>query len=178
LPDLADFDAGTSRSLGTGSRSHDALVTHAMMGAGEARARGQRALRLLSDERKSDGGHLYLFGEEGLRLVASVGDDAAPDGLLPFLAKRFEENPDEFVTMTVAVARPVSPGHESSVFTDATGVVHDPVLLSCVLDGKALHAGVAVLSHRAMPGRAAVSSLASAVSAHLIRAGDTVGVPA
>jgi hypothetical protein len=162
LPNLADFDAGTSRSLGTGSRSHDALVTHAMMGAGEARARGQRALRLLCDERKSDGGHLYLFTEEGLRFVASVGNEAAPDGLLPFLAKRFEENPDEFVTMTVAaVARPLSPGDESSVFTDSTGVVYD-----------------AVLSHRAMPGRVAVSALASAVSAHLIRAGDTVGVPA
>jgi hypothetical protein len=179
LPDLADFDAGTSRSTYTGSRTHAAIVTVAMKGADETRGRGERALGLLCNERKADGGHLYLFAEEGLRLVASVGDDAAPEGLLPFLAGRFEESPDELVTMTIAAAAlPVSPAHESSIFTDATGAFYDTVLLSCVLDGKALHAGVAVLSHRAARNRATVSALASAVSAHLIRAGDTVGVPA
>lgn len=179
LPSLTDFDAGSGPSIGVGSRSHEALLTEAMSGADQTRARGQRALQLLCDERESEGGHLYLFADDGLALVASVGDHAAPDGLLPFLTKRFEQDPNELVTMTVAADAEVgSPADESSVFTDSTGVVHEPVLLTCVLEGTAYHAGVAVLSCRGAPTRATSSSLASAVSAHLIRAGDTAGVPA
>jgi hypothetical protein len=179
LPGLTDFDSGSGPSNGIGSRSEDVIVTEAMSGADQTIARAERALELLCSERKSEGGHLYLFVDEGLTLVASVGDRAAPDGLLPFLTKRFEEAPDELVTMTVAAAAElVSLDAGPSVFTDATGVVHEPVLLTCVLEGRALHAGVAALSHRGAPMRATSSSLASAVSAHLIRAGDTVGVPA
>lgn len=180
LPGLADFDAGSVPSIGIGSTSHDALVTEAMSGADQARARGQRALRLLCDERSAEGGHLYLFADTGLTLVASLGDTAAPEGLLPFLTKRFEEAaPDDLVTMTVAaLVAHDSSVDEASVFTDTAGVLHEPVMLTCVLEGTALHAGVAVLCHREMPVRMTSSSLATAVSAHLIRAGDTAGVPA
>jgi tetratricopeptide (TPR) repeat protein len=175
LPGLADFDSGSARSLG--SSSHDALVTEAMSGADQTRARAQRALRLLCDERRAEGGYLYLFTEQGLSLAASIGSDEAPEGLLPFLTKRLEDDDEEQITETIAApAGQIFPVEDTTAFTDHMGTVHDPVMLTCVLEGKTRHAGVAVLSHRGAPIRTTSSSLVAAVSAHLIRAGDTAGV--
>jgi hypothetical protein len=177
LPGLADFDSGSARSLG--SSSHDALVTEAMSGADQTRARAQRALRLLCDERKAEGGYLYLFTEQGLSLAASLGNDDAPEGLLPFLTKRLEDDDEEQITETIAAAAlTIIPAQDTSAFTDEMGTVHDPIMLTCVLDGKMRHAGVAVLTHRGAPVQTTNTSLVAAVSAHLIRAGDTAGVVA
>jgi tetratricopeptide (TPR) repeat protein len=176
LPGLADIDSGSARSLGPGSSSHDVLVTQAMNGADQARARAQRALRLLCDERKSDGGHLYLFAGDELSHVASLGDNPAPDGLLPFLTKRLEEEQAEDTKTIVPLAGDFLGTDDAAVFTDDAGTMHDPVMLTCILEGKARHAGVAVLSHRRAPVRTTSAALVAAVSAHLIRAGDTEGV--
>jgi tetratricopeptide (TPR) repeat protein len=176
LPSLADFDAGSGQ-LGLLTTTPDALVTQAMSGAEQAADRGRRALRLLCDERKSDGGHLYLFADTGLSHVASIGDRVPPQGLLPFLSDRVEEAEAGLVTMTVAaLAEQPEPADDSTTFVDESGVFHDPLMLTCVLDGEARQAGIAVLVHREMPVRKPVSRLVAAVSAHLIRSGDTTGV--
>jgi len=177
LPSLADFDTGGGRSLGTGLHGSDALVTKAMSGADQAADRGRRALRLLCDERKSDGGHLYLFADERLTHVASLGDGGPPEGLLAFLNERLELGADDLVTKTVAaLTGQEAPAEDSTTFIDESGMVHDPVMLTCVLDGETRHAGIAALVHREMPVRTAISRLIAAVSAHLIRAGDTRGM--
>jgi hypothetical protein len=179
LPSLADFDAGSGRSQGLLTTTPDALVTHAMSGADHAADRARRALQLLCDERKSDGGHLYLFADTGLTHVASTGDRSPPEGLLSFLSDRVEEADADLVTMTVAaLAEQPEPTDDSTTFVDESGIFHDPLMLTCVLDGEARQAGVAVLAHREMPVRKPISRLVAAVSAHLIRAGDTTGIVA
>jgi tetratricopeptide (TPR) repeat protein len=177
LPSLADFDSGSGRSIGMLTSTPDALVTSVMTGAERAADRGQRALRLLCEERKSEGGYLYLFAKGGLAHVATLGDHDPPEGLLSFLEKRLEASQVELVTMTVAaLAEQTQAMEDSATFVDESGIVHDPVMLTCVLDGAARQAGVAVLAHREVPDRMPVSRLIAAVSAHLIRAGDTPGV--
>jgi hypothetical protein len=97
--------------------------------------------------------------------------------LLPFLTERLEAAQADLVTMTVAAMNEdPAPKDESTTFVDESGVVHDPVMLTCVLDGQAKQAGVAVLTHHQVPARKPISLLISAVSAHLIRAGDTRGL--
>jgi hypothetical protein len=107
-----------------------------------------------------------------------VGETRAPEGLLGFLKCRFAEGQDEMLTMTMAFAPDSVPPTAVSVFTDGEGMVHDPVFLTCPLDGAVRHAGVAVLAYREPPRRSTNTLLAAAVAAHLIRSGDTTGLAA
>ena len=180
LPELTDI-ASTSApfTIGTGQSQHSSLetvVTQAMTGAETREARGRRALVILCGDGKADGGHLYLAGESGLYLAASVGDEEAPAELLEFATAAFERL-GEFVTMTIAAGSDSSPSETTSThFTTASGNTFEPVLLTCALPDPR-HAGVAVLGYRKPPRRPLSPLLVSAVGAHLVRAGDTAGVP-
>ncbi|HEY6558526.1 MAG TPA: protein kinase [Polyangiaceae bacterium] len=176
LPSLDDFEPGTGQSRRGGTDAHETWVTEAMSGADQPFDRGQRALRLLCKEQGSEGGHLYLFVHGGLTHVASVGNLEPPEGLLPFLKERLEVTQDDVVTMTIAaITENHPPLRDSTTFVDETGIVYGPVMLTCGLDGEVRHAGIAVLTG-GRPGPPSSSLLVSAVSAHLIRCGDTNGV--
>ncbi len=170
------FESTSARTSGIGLQAHDALVTEAMSGAETRVMRVQRALRLICDQTRPAGAHLYLFGERGLYLAASEGEHRAPDGLLAFLTSRFTEGQGEMLTMTIAIGGDAVPPTAVSVFTGPDGVVHDPVFLTCALDSGIRHAGVAVLVYRDSPRRSTNTLLAAAVAAHLIRSGDTTGL--
>jgi hypothetical protein len=159
----------------SGLQAHDALVTEAMSGAETRVMRGQRALRLLCDQTRPAAAHLYLFGERGLYLAASLGDRTAPEGLLGFLTNRFADEHRDMRTMTIAIVGDAVPPTAVSAFTDPDGIVHDPVFLTCALDHGLRYAGVAVLAYRDPPREATNTLLAAAVAAHLIRSGDTPG---
>ncbi|HEX4474840.1 MAG TPA: serine/threonine-protein kinase [Polyangiaceae bacterium] len=169
------FESVSAGVGGSTPRSHDAAVTEAMTGAETRVMRGQRALRLLANKTESAGALLYLFDASGLHLAASIGELSAPDGLVEFLEDKFTAEREEMRTMTMAIPSGSTLPAEAAAFTDAGGVVHEPILLTCVLDNTVRHAGVAVLASRDAPRRAATAVLASALAAHLIRSGDTQG---
>lgn len=176
---LPSFAPGAYESASTGvrplrGRSHDTAVTEAMTGAETRVMRGQRALRLLCDESKPLAAYLYLFGEEGLYLAASIGERAASERLSEFVSSRFAEQ-EEMLTMTLYIPADQVPVTAEAVFIDGDGIVHDPILLTCSLGEGIRHAGVAVLAYRDRPRRSTNAGLAAAVAAHLIRCGDTVG---
>jgi len=176
LPELTEFES-TGRSMRPGHSSHDALVTQMMTGAETREARGRCALGILCGDGQAEGGHLYLFGESGLHLAASLGNGEPPDELLGFAAKLFEQ-PEEFLTMTVALeAEAMPPETASTRFVDEAGTVFECVRLTSAMPDLR-HAGVAVLRYSELPRRSPSPLLASAVSAHLLRAGDTAGVAA
>jgi tetratricopeptide (TPR) repeat protein len=158
--------------------SHDVVVTEAMTGAETRVMRAQRALRLLCEQSQPAAAYLYVFGDEGLCLAASIGDRPAPARLLEFVSSRFSEAQGEMLTMTMYVQADQVPVTAEAVFIDAAGVVHDPIVLTCALGEGLRHAGVAVLAHRERPRRATSTPLAAAVAAHLIRSGDTTGLAA
>jgi hypothetical protein len=163
---------------GLRASSHDTLVTEAMTGAETRVMRTQRALRLLSEQSQPAAAYLYLFGDQGLYLAASIGDRPAPDRLLEFVSGRFSEAQGEMLTMTMCVRADQVPVTSEAVFIDAAGMVYDPVMLTCALGEGLRHAGVAVLAYRERPRRTTSTPLAAAVAAHLIRSGDTVGLAA
>src|SRR5262249_49697738 len=73
------FETDSPGVGGLGARAHDAIVTQAMSGAETRVMRGQRALRLLCNESEPAAAYLYLFGETGLFLAATLGSRPVPD---------------------------------------------------------------------------------------------------
>ena len=137
------------------------VVTEAMRGAEGARDRAARALALLCKRQRSHDGQLYVFAESRLALAASYQPKPMPDGL------------SEFVHAWVE--RQLVAGAGAQSFTDHHGVVHRPLLLTALVQGKAQCAGVAVLSG-GDPSFAELSALAPVLAAYLIEVGDARGV--
>jgi hypothetical protein len=177
LPELSDF-VPTGLTTGFGGRGMPStVVTQALRGITDARVRAERGLALLCDECAITGGHLFLFGPFGLDHVASYGVAQAPEGLPAFLreyvARQLDD--DDCATAIVTDAKQESLA-SSTQFTEPSGLVHHPVLLTCLVDGARRHAGVAVLVRSAnddVPPRARL--MASALASYLIQEGDTLG---
>ena len=178
LPELTDI-ASTSApfTIGPGQSQHpslDAAVTQAMTGAETREARGRRALVILCGDGKAACGHLYLVGESGLYLAASLGDEAAPAELLEFATTAFEQL-GEFAT--IVAANPDAPPAETTTtrFTTASGTAFESIVLTCALPDPR-RAGVVALGYTSPLRRPLSPLLLSAVGTHLVRAGDTAGV--
>jgi tetratricopeptide (TPR) repeat protein len=180
LPRLADFE---SNKVWTGRASTSAteIVSEFLRDAATAQDRAARTLKLLCDDRGATSGHLYLVGDTGLMLVASQASVAAPEGLLEYLTKYFEDQVSESGDQTTALsASQMGTALEARpAFHDAAGNDHYPVLMTSLTVGEACHAGVAVFvgsqrSERPVGGVALVAAL----STHLIQSGDTRGVAA
>jgi hypothetical protein len=139
-----------------------------------------RALHLICDARGANAGHLYLFAEGGLALAASNCDKAPAAGLLEFVTEYLARELDEPEMATVPETETtLERSSRSTLWTDPYGSQYEPLLLTCVVDGVALCAGVAVLlddSPHQRRGKAA--EIVSAVGAQLIASGDTRALPA
>ena len=150
------------------------MVTKAFDGASSARARAEHALRLLCDDRKARVGYLYLAGDAGLSLAASLGSAAAPAGLSHYVQEFFDGEIAQRGDQTAALTNEqTSALVDRSSFRDGAGIDHRPLLMASLADGVSRYAGVAVLAkadgaERPLGGVALVDAL----SAHLIQAGD------
>jgi hypothetical protein len=156
-------------------------VTKPMRPAARAGDGTHRALLLIWGARGATGGHRYLLAKDGLTLVASEAPGPPPDDLFQFitdyLAKELQE--PEIATAIVSAAIDTH-ADVPATWTDACGVVHQPLLLTCALGGVVLCAGVAVLRVQDSIARHQRSSaeIITATAAQLIEAGDAHGTPA
>jgi tetratricopeptide (TPR) repeat protein len=179
LPPLSAFEStmfGTTE-LGTRGMAVSAIVD-AMHGADSMKTRAQRALQLLCEARGASAGHLYLAAEAGLELVASSAIAAPDEALRQFVT--------QFWTQQIAdgdLDTAMSDGHGQSapsalLWSDLHGIAYEPLLMSSLVGGVMLHAGVAMLMRSAQRTKAVNGTqLAAALGAFLIRSGDTLGVP-
>jgi tetratricopeptide (TPR) repeat protein len=177
LPQLADFRS-TALSTNTGGSATE-MVSEFLRCASTLEERGENALKLLCDDRAASRGYLYLVGDGGLSLVACRGAVAAPDGLLQYVQAHFDHELSQSGDQTAALTgtQMEAAMGPRPVFRDASGVDHQAVLMTSVEDGISRYAGVAVFvegTRRARPASGA--TLVAALSAHLIRSGDTRGV--
>jgi hypothetical protein len=184
LPRLSEYDWSTSSASGLGrGASVSDVVSSALSGMETRVQRAERALTVMCKEWDADAGHLYLFdesrhGELELTHIASLGAATPPEGLLDFLNQDFGRGVDTMYTMTVAFTSLDTSGPVSAtVFKDAKGSAYEPAPLFCVVDGEARHAGIAVLVQPKRPPSAQTGLITAAIGAHLIRVGDTRGVP-
>jgi len=161
--------------MSTEIRTSDAeMVTKAFEGASTARARAEHALKLLCDDRKASVGYLYLVGDKGLSLAASLGRAGAPEGLSHYVQEFFDREASHQSDQTAALTpEQTSALVERASFRDESGVDHRPLLMASLTDGVSRYAGVAVfvMSDGAERPTGGVA-LVGALSAHLIEAGD------
>jgi hypothetical protein len=176
LPRLADFQPGTL-SMQTRASAKES-VDELLRDASNAQERAARALRLLCEDRAARSGFLYLVGDAGLSLAASLGFAAPPVGLLEYLQEYFDREVSQSSDDTAALtdAQMASALTARASFRDGSGIDHHPVLMASLADGVSRYAGVAAFVECDGPERpAGDASLVAALSAHLIRSGDTLG---
>jgi tetratricopeptide (TPR) repeat protein len=179
LPELASLAAdplGTS-VLG-GTRATETVVTEALSGAESRPARAAMALSMLCDVYGAGGGHLYLMGESALVLSATIAaaDSDAFEPLVSDFWHRLMEEPD---MATEIVSDGAPPSTASSLWTDRRGTPYEPVTIGCVVDGVALHVGVAVLIPDAVQPRSInAADIASTIGKYLLDCGDARGTAA
>jgi hypothetical protein len=174
LPPLGSPGPASSPPLGvTRAAQLNAEVTQAMVGAEQAEGVVPRALRLLCDSHGATAGHLYLVGPDGLQLAASYGSRAADASLLGMAQERLAQDVQGPGSSTSTTRGTV---HSGAVWTDRGGLSYQPRLLSCVVDGVALCAGIAVLAQgRIRPRSNRLMQFTAAVGAYLIQAGASRG---
>jgi len=175
LPGLSDFASSRISSAMFPQTSATVIVTQAMKGADGARQRAERALGLLCHARAASAGHLYLFGDKGVRLVASYGPDP-PAGLSPFIDDYLQGELGEADVATEFVDDVAAePSEAAHAFTDERGATFYPLLLTGSVDGATCYAGVAALALSDAP-KAMDVELVQALGTHLMQMGDARGV--
>jgi hypothetical protein len=146
-----------------------------MKGADGARQRAERALGLLCHARAASAGHLYLFGDRGVRLVASYGPDPPP-GLSTFIDEYVEREITESEGTTEFVDDADDEASDTpNTFTDERGATYYPFFLTGSAEGATCYAGVAVLALSESP-KAMDVELVVALGTHLMQMGDARGI--
>jgi tetratricopeptide (TPR) repeat protein/tRNA A-37 threonylcarbamoyl transferase component Bud32 len=173
-----DVESTTSKAAWESSTTPIERADEFLRTASGAQERAARGLQLLCGDRGANIGYLYLVADRGVALVALHGTAAPPEGLLQHVTEYldFEVSQSGDDTVTLAVDQLASlPGR--SPFHDREGVEYATILLTSVDDGVCRYAGAAVFVNGGSPENPAMGApLVSAVSAHLIRAGDTRGM--
>ena len=146
LPELACFEVTRvgSAALGGTRATVETSVTETLAGATAARRAAALALSLLCEAHAARAGYLYLVGEDGLALAATLAAEApdALEGLVTSFWNQCVEEP-EMPTAFIADGPPAEA--TSNLWTDSRGTAYEAIPMSCVIDGVSLHVGIAVL---------------------------------
>jgi hypothetical protein len=161
-----------------GRHAYDRLTT-ALSGCAEAGERARRALALLCDGQPPARGHLFLFKEAGLALVASNVPSSVPPELVAFAQRYIEsemrvEGTETLAFATNSLEREVLTHH----FQDTAGTRYSAVILAAPVGNCVEFAGVAVVSDGEEDYPFKVRPLADALARLLIESGDARGVRA
>ena len=179
LPELASLDAsGVGTATLGGLRATETVVTEALSGADRPAVAQHDGARDDVRCHGAGGGHLYLMGEDGLGLAATVAAEA-PEGLEGLVTSFWNQRVEEPEMPTAFIAEGPSVPTTSNLWTDARGTAFEPVPISCVVDGTLLHVGVAVLTPGSIkPRHVNATEVTSTIGKYLIQCGDARGVPA
>ena len=163
---LSDAELGSVQNL-----------TLLMTGCATARERAERALGLLCDGDPPTRGHLFLFTDDGLALVASNTPCESVTEIIGF-ARSCVERESEASSMATEAMLSVALGTVSAEWHDAQGRRYEPVLLAATVGGTFCIGGVALLESGAGVPLRNASLLADSLAQILITAGDTRTVAA
>jgi hypothetical protein len=146
LPQLSEFESTMMLATKVGHRvGSRTSLTQTMRDARNADERAACALEIICEARGASGGYLYLIAGERLVLAASDAPAPPAEGLLEFVSRRVAEELEAEVATALVTETLAPTASATAMFIDPGGVPHLPVLLTCVVDGQALCAGVAVL---------------------------------
>ncbi len=169
-----DGDTNSAETMMLATAPISAFVEAALTGANDARERARRSLEVLCNATGATAAHLYLLGEDGARLAASLGELDAPQGLGEFLlAYSGRGLDDDGATELVSDETHALDG----AFVAANGTRYSVLLLTCLEEGDARHAAAAALVVGEKAG-AVHHEITVALGTHLLRAGDATGIRA
>lgn len=179
LPEFSDLQTMLVTSAFRNAISVDGIVGQKLTGASSARERAQRGLQLLCDARAVASGHLFLYTEDGLELMASCGDcsaqarSALPEFVTAFVTKQLETDDLATVMETAGTS-------EGSCWRDERGVTHDAILLFADSErGRKLCLGAAILECTPRnTTNAWRPQLLDALGQYLLSKGDARGIEA
>jgi hypothetical protein len=176
--ELSDFEPSTMLDSGsTDLPDVQTAVLRAMTGAQRSEERAKRALRLLCEARAASGGHLYLVSQEHPQLAASYGATTDPANLADYVREYLTQEQSRADTMTEIATGTILGEMEAGQSTvSAGGIAYELLLLTCILEGSGVVAGVAAV----VKGERRVhyikqTQLLNTLASHLIQAGDVIG---
>jgi tetratricopeptide (TPR) repeat protein len=175
LPALGALDPQAHAAMGGAGTQSELEVVEAMAGAEQSEGRAPRALRLLCEMHGVTAGHLYLAGKNGLRLAASYGTTPPDRDLLTIAQDRLSQDlSDTGVTRVAGDTSTTRLTHDSGLcWTDPLGQPYEARLLSCVVEGVASCAGVAILKKSTARRRVnRLLQFTTALSVYLLVSGE------
>jgi hypothetical protein len=142
---LGDFDTGaTIVSSALAGDDVPSMVQRSMLGAERSEQRAEVALHLICDMRRSRAGHLYLVSGESLTLASSRGE-AVPESLAALVHEYLVQEQNRSETMTMMATGNLLDELPDASSTRIGDTTYQFLLLSCVVDGAGVVAGVAAV---------------------------------
>jgi tetratricopeptide (TPR) repeat protein len=149
-------------------------VTTAMAGCEDSAERAQRALGVLCNGKVLNRGHLFLFGREGLSLVASSIQCRKPHELTQFARSYIEteRSPSDLTQTSLDMDLTMEDSSQPGSWEDADGTQYCSIVLRDGVDIESRIVGIAMLTAIDAAERAALIPLATALAKSLVESGD------
>jgi tetratricopeptide (TPR) repeat protein len=176
LPELTEFQTKLTTSNWRNPESAYTTTSNSLAGARTAGERAESVLRLLCEARAARSGHLYLYQEGGLELVASRGQ-GTPDAELAELVVRYVTQQLRSDDCATVIETESTPRFSSECWFDQHGASHQLMPLMSQRGTARLCAGVAVMESS---GQSVVDAsarrLVTELTEELLRLGDASGI--
>jgi hypothetical protein len=135
--------------------------------------RARKALQMICDSRAAGAGHLYLQVANDAQWVASLGADPPPAGTTDLVRDFIAQEEERADTMTVMATAGLQDSDDGSATLHVTGVTYEMLLLTCVVGGRGIVAGVALVSAEKRVRSPKQAQLLTLLASHLLEPGET-----
>jgi hypothetical protein len=174
---FVDLNTGQAVAASPDAQRSAAEITELLAGCASSRERAERALGLLCDGDPPTRGHLLLYTDRGLELVASnVACDSATE--IVSFARECLDRETRADQMETGALLSIPLGTVSAEWQDARGNFYDTVLLGATIAGTFRIGGIALLAKLDVQTVRSPNGLAEALATALITAGDASSIAA
>jgi tetratricopeptide (TPR) repeat protein len=174
---LIELDTVHPAPLHPDAQRFAAEITELFAGCTSSRERAECALGLLCDGDPPTRGHLLLYTEQGLELVASNIESDSDTQIVAF-AKDCLDRETHAGGVETGAAASTALGTMSAAWQDTCGNFYDTVLLAATISGKFRIGGIALLARLDVRTMMSPIGLAEALAKTLISAGDASSIVA
>jgi hypothetical protein len=174
---FVDQQTGSAAPADLDAQRSAAEITELLAGCTSSRERAERALGLLCDGDPPTRGHLLLYTEKGLELVASNIPSDSVIEIVAFAKECLDRETGTDAVETAALPS-VALGTMSAEWQDTRGNFYDMVLLGATIAGTFRIGGIALLAKLDVQTVRSSNALAEALAKALITAGDASSIDA
>jgi hypothetical protein len=170
---LTDFESTTQVDSSAIDESDLQRLVSRTMTNQRMEERARKALQLICESRAASSGHLYLQAANDVHWAASQGADQPPRGTTDLVRDFIAQEEERADTMTVMATAGLPDEEDGSPTLHVTGVTYELLLLTCVVGGRGLVAGVALVSAERRVRSPKQAQLLTLLASHLLEPGAT-----